>query len=206
MGPCALVLDTADLEYALRQSQGRPPLHTDVRLVRTDNGEDAGVDEDGEIWVRGPSVTVGYWRRDYDDYFAPGGWLRTGDVARRDAGGYHYFTGRTKEMYKSGGENVYPAEVELVLINDPRRGRHCRRGCARRTSPGVRSGTRGHRCGRGPHTDAGVGARIRFRHGWPATSCRSVWFWSTNWPETSPARCRARSCATRSRSNTTLDA
>ena len=119
MGPCALVLDTADLEYALRQSQGRPPLHTEVRLVRTDSGEDAGVDTDGEIWVRGPSVTVGYWRREYDDYFAPGGWLRTGDVARRDADGYHYFTGRTKEMYKSGGENVYPAEVELVLINDP---------------------------------------------------------------------------------------
>jgi fatty-acyl-CoA synthase len=119
MGPCALVLATDDLEYGRRQSQGRPPMHTEVRLVKVDTGEDAGVDEDGEIWVRGPSVAVGYWRRDNADYFAPGGWLRTGDVARRDADGYHYFTGRAKEMYKSGGENVYPAEVELVLMNDP---------------------------------------------------------------------------------------
>jgi fatty-acyl-CoA synthase len=66
-----------------------------------------------------PSVAVGYWRREKSDYFAPGDWLRTGDVARRDADGYHYFTGRAKEMYKSGGENVYPAEVELILAPYP---------------------------------------------------------------------------------------
>jgi fatty-acyl-CoA synthase len=95
-----------------------PPLHSEVRLVDPE-GNDVPVGQDGEIWVRGPSVAVGYWRRDYDGYFAPGGWLRTGDVAHRDADGYHYFTGRIKEMYKSGGENVYPAEVELVLMNDP---------------------------------------------------------------------------------------
>lgn len=119
MGPCALVLDTDDVEHARRASQGRPPMHSEVRLVYPETGADVPVGSDGEIWVRGPSVTVGYWRRDYADYFAPGGWLRTGDVARRDADGYHYFTGRSKEMYKSGGENVYPAEVELVLMNDP---------------------------------------------------------------------------------------
>jgi fatty-acyl-CoA synthase len=119
MGPCALVLDTDDLGHALRQSQGRPPLHTEVRLVDPATGSDAEVGHDGEIWVRGPSVSVGYWRREKSDYFAPGDWLRTGDVARRDEDGYHYFTGRVKEMYKSGGENVYPAEVELVLANSP---------------------------------------------------------------------------------------
>jgi fatty-acyl-CoA synthase len=119
MGPCALVLATDDLSYARRASQGRPPMHSEVRLVDPETGIDVPVGSDGEIWVRGPSVTVGYWRRDYSDYFAPGGWLRTGDVARRDADGYHYFTGRSKEMYKSGGENVYPAEVELVMMNDP---------------------------------------------------------------------------------------
>jgi fatty-acyl-CoA synthase len=64
-------------------------------------------------------VSVGYWRREKSGYFAPGDWLRTGDVARQDADGYYYFTGRIKEMYKSGGENVYPAEVELVLANSP---------------------------------------------------------------------------------------
>lgn len=119
MGPCALVLDTDDLDYAKRASQGRPPLHSEVRLVDPETGNDVAAGEDGEIWVRGPSVAVGYWRREHSDYFAPGDWLRTGDVARRDADGYHYFTGRIKEMYKSGGENVYPAEVELVLANEP---------------------------------------------------------------------------------------
>lgn len=119
MGPCALVLDTDDLRHAKERSQGHPPMHTEVRLVDPATGEDVETGADGEIWVRGPSVTVGYWRRDPADYFAPGGWLRTGDVARRDKDGYHYFTGRSKEMYKSGGENVYPAEVELVLANNP---------------------------------------------------------------------------------------
>jgi fatty-acyl-CoA synthase len=119
MGPCALVLDTDDLDHARRASQGRPPMHTEVRLVDPLTGTDVEVGRDGEIWVRGPSVSVGYWRRDKSDYFAPGDWLRTGDVARRDGDGYHYFTGRVKEMYKSGGENVYPAEVKLVLANSP---------------------------------------------------------------------------------------
>jgi fatty-acyl-CoA synthase len=119
MGPCALVLDVEDLHHARRGSQGRPPMHTEVRLVDPVTEQDVQVGADGEIWVRGPSVSVGYWRREKSDYFAPGDWLRTGDVARRDADGYHYFTGRVKEMYKSGGENVYPAEVELVLANCP---------------------------------------------------------------------------------------
>ncbi|MDT4937595.1 MAG: fatty-acyl-CoA synthase, partial [Pseudonocardiales bacterium] len=109
MGPCALVLDTEDLEHGRRGSQGRPPMHTEVRLVDPVGGDDVPVGADGEIWVRGPSVSVGYWRREKSGYFAPGDWLRTGDVARQDADGYYYFTGRIKEMYKSGGENVYPA-------------------------------------------------------------------------------------------------
>lgn len=119
MGPCALVLDTEDLEHARRGSQGRPPMHTELRLVDPVTGEDVPVGVDGEIWVRGPSVSVGYWRRDKSAYFETGDWLRTGDVARQDDDGHYYFTGRIKEMYKSGGENVYPAEVELVLANSP---------------------------------------------------------------------------------------
>jgi fatty-acyl-CoA synthase len=118
MGPCALVLDTDDLEHGKRGSQGMPPIHTELRLVDADGDAIEGVGE-GEMWLRGPSVTTGYWRRDKADYFAPGGWLRTGDVARRDEDGYYYFTGRTKEMYKSGGENVFLAEVERVLVDHP---------------------------------------------------------------------------------------
>jgi fatty-acyl-CoA synthase len=118
MGPCALVLDTGDIEHAMQRSVGHPPIHSQVRLVDP-SGRDVPAGQDGEIWVRGPSVAVGYWRREKSGYFAPGDWLRTGDVARRDADGYHYFTGRVKEMYKSGGENVYPAEVELILAPHP---------------------------------------------------------------------------------------
>ena len=70
----------------------------------------------GEIYVKGPNVFPGYWNDPaataaaFDD-----GWLRTGDVAERDEEGYHRICGRAKEMYISGGENVYPAEVEQVL-------------------------------------------------------------------------------------------
>jgi fatty-acyl-CoA synthase len=62
----------------------------------------------GEIWLRGPAITPGYWQADRSDYFT-GRWFRTGDVARRDERGHYHVVGRTKEMYKSGGENVYPA-------------------------------------------------------------------------------------------------
>lgn len=96
-------------------SAGLPCLHFDVRLVRAD-GTDADIGEIGEIWVRGPSVTPGYWRREEataatftDD------WLRTGDAATVDADGYYTIVDRWKDMYISGGENVYPAEVEDVL-------------------------------------------------------------------------------------------
>jgi fatty-acyl-CoA synthase len=70
----------------------------------------------GEIYIKGPNVFPGYWNNAaatmaaFDD-----GWLRTGDVAERDDAGYYRICGRAKEMYISGGENVYPAEVEQVL-------------------------------------------------------------------------------------------
>lgn len=62
IGPCALVLDTEDIEHALQRSQGHPPMHSQVRLVDP-SGQDVPAGRDGEIWVRGPSVAVGYWRR-----------------------------------------------------------------------------------------------------------------------------------------------
>jgi fatty-acyl-CoA synthase len=71
---------------------------------------------EGELVVRGPNVFAGYWRNDEAtaEVF-DGGWLRTGDVAERDAEGYYRIRGRLKEMFISGGENVYPAEIENVL-------------------------------------------------------------------------------------------
>jgi fatty-acyl-CoA synthase len=72
---------------------------------------------EGELLVRGPNVFPGYWRNSEATAaaFTADGWLRTGDVAERDEDGFYRIRGRLKEMYISGGENVYPAEVEAVL-------------------------------------------------------------------------------------------
>jgi fatty-acyl-CoA synthase len=72
----------------------------------------------GEIWTRGPAITPGYWRRPRDDYFT-GDWFRTGDCGRLDEAGRLYIVDRLREVYRSGGENIYPAEVELILSSAP---------------------------------------------------------------------------------------
>jgi fatty-acyl-CoA synthase len=96
-------------------SAGKPVLHGAVRLVRQD-GVDAAPGELGELWVKGPNVTPGYWRRpEATAESFTDGWLHTGDTARVDEEGFYYIVDRTKDMYISGGENVYPAEVEDVL-------------------------------------------------------------------------------------------
>ena len=112
--PAVLVLDRED---AARKagSSGKPVLHTEVRIVRPD-GAEAGVGELGELWVRGPNITPGYWNRpDANQSSFTDGWLHTGDAARVDDEGFYYIVDRWKDMYISGGENVYPAEVENVL-------------------------------------------------------------------------------------------
>ena len=75
----------------------------------------------GELWVRGPAVTAGYWNRPEAtaDAFRPDGWLRTGDVGRADADGYVQVLDRMKDMIIRGGENVYSLEVESVLARHP---------------------------------------------------------------------------------------
>jgi fatty-acyl-CoA synthase len=112
--PAVLTLDRED---AARKagSAGKPVLHTEVRIVRPD-GSDTDVDELGELWVKGPNVTPGYWNRPEANASSfTDGWLHTGDATRVDADGFYYIVDRWKDMYISGGENVYPAEVESVL-------------------------------------------------------------------------------------------
>ena len=112
--PAVLTLDKED---AARKagSSGKPVLHTEVRIVRPD-GTDAAVGELGELWVKGPNVTPGYWNRpDANASSFTDGWLHTGDATRVDEEGFYYIVDRWKDMYISGGENVYPAEVESVL-------------------------------------------------------------------------------------------
>ncbi|QES10126.1 long-chain-fatty-acid--CoA ligase [Streptomyces venezuelae] len=117
--PGVLFLDR-ERTTAKAGSAGVPHFFTDTRVVRPD-GRDAAPEERGEILVQGPNVMAGYWNRPEDTAaaFTDGDWLRTGDVARLDAEGYAYLVDRVKDMYVSGGENVYPAEVEDVLLTHP---------------------------------------------------------------------------------------
>ena len=91
----------------------------DVRIVGAAGG-DAGPDEVGELLTRNPGVAAGYWKRPavWAQKFRDG-WLHTGDLMRRDADGFHYFVGRKDDMINVAGENVYPKEVEDLLLRHP---------------------------------------------------------------------------------------
>jgi O-succinylbenzoate-CoA ligase len=116
-GPACLVSPEDALVRA--GSTGKAFFHTDVRVVRPD-GTDTDDDEPGEVVVRGPHVMVGYWNRPEATAEAiKAGWLHTGDVAIRDADGFVYIQDRIKDMIISGGENIYPAEIENVLLQHP---------------------------------------------------------------------------------------
>lgn len=91
-----------------------------LRIVDGD-GRDVAAGEPGEIWLSGPSVTSGYWNRPEETAhaFTADGWFRTGDIARRDEEGFVTLVDRRKDMFISGGENVYPSEIERVLLDHP---------------------------------------------------------------------------------------
>jgi fatty-acyl-CoA synthase len=116
--PAVLALDRRDAARKIGAA-GLPVLHTEVRIV-DELGADVPAGEMGELWVRGPNITPGYWNRpDANASSFTDGWLHTGDAARVDEEGFYYIVDRTKDMYISGGENVYPAEVESVLYQLP---------------------------------------------------------------------------------------
>ena len=117
-GPTVFLISKKD---AVRKagSVGKPVLHTDVCIQDREHNV-LGPDEVGELCIRGGNVTTGYWNR-------PGvtveaivdGWLHSGDAAKYDSEGFYYIVDRWKDMYISGGENVYPAEVENVIYQHP---------------------------------------------------------------------------------------
>ena len=100
-------------------SAGTPHFFTDARVVRVDlTATNPG--ETGEIVVAGPNVMKGYWQRPADtDAALAGGWLHTGDAATVDDEGFVFIVDRIKDMIISGGENIYPAEIEKVLHEHP---------------------------------------------------------------------------------------
>src|SRR5574341_1169006 len=102
-----------------RGSIGKPRYGVEIRLVH-DDGRDVPIGEVGEILIKSDSVMIGYWNHSENtEKTFLDGWLRTGDLARRDEDGYYYFTGRIKEVIIKGGSNIAPGEVEEVLDDHP---------------------------------------------------------------------------------------
>ncbi len=116
--PGGTMLDAEDVLTKIGSS-GKPVLHTEVKIV-DDDGKELPWGNVGELLIRGPNITPGYWNKPEAtaDSFVDG-WLKTGDAARFDEDGFIYIVDRWKDMYISGGENVYPAEVENVLYQLP---------------------------------------------------------------------------------------
>ncbi|WP_248839539.1 type I polyketide synthase [Frankia sp. AgKG'84/4] len=97
-------------------SCGLPAPGVDVRVVDPDTGQDRPPRQEGEVWVRGPNVMVGYHNSPEATAAAfSAGWFRTGDLARRDDAGYLTICGRIKDLVIRGGENIHPEEIESVL-------------------------------------------------------------------------------------------
>lgn len=119
-GPMVTRLKPADmLDPAVDGSIGTEYLLVEAQLQDGD-GHEVAAGELGEICVRGPSLMSGYYGRpDATAEAMCGGWLHTGDLAVKDERGYYYFRDRLKEMIKTGGENVYSAEIEQVLHLHP---------------------------------------------------------------------------------------
>ncbi len=143
----------------------------EMRLVDAD-GTDALVGDSGEIWVRGPNVFKGYWNDPEATAAAltPDGWLRTGDIGVVDDDGFVFLVDRVKDLIIVSGFNVYPAEVEEVLVEHPAiaagRGRRRAPSPHRRGGQGLR-GARARRS-RPTRTTSSTSAPT----GWPATSAR----------------------------------
>lgn len=98
---------------------GFPVMHSEMKLV-DDEGQEVIGEGTGELCIRGPHVTAGYWRNpEATSEVLENGWFHTGDIAHRDAEGCYAIVDRKKDMFISGGENVYPVEIETILSSHP---------------------------------------------------------------------------------------
>ena len=102
-------------------SVGLPVFHCDMKIIDTKTDEIVKQGEVGELLLRGPHIFSGYWDEPEETKktIEPDGWVHTGDLAMQDKEGFYYIVGRRKEMYISGGENVYPVEIEELLFKHP---------------------------------------------------------------------------------------
>jgi long-chain acyl-CoA synthetase len=115
------VITNGGADYLARpDSIGRPVVTADVRIV-DDNGADVPRGEIGELWIRGANVIPGYWKNpDATEAAFGGGWFRSGDLGFVDDEGFHHVVDRKKDVIIRGGENVYCAEVEAALLEQPK--------------------------------------------------------------------------------------
>jgi acyl-CoA synthetase (AMP-forming)/AMP-acid ligase II len=113
--------DAAGERQHLLRSAGHPLPWVEMRIVDPASGADCGANQVGEVWLRAPNVMAGYYNRPAETSAAvtADGWLRTGDGGYRDEDGYLFLTDRIKDMIVSGGENIYPIEVEEVIAQHP---------------------------------------------------------------------------------------
>jgi len=102
-------------------SVGLPVFHCDMKIINTKTDEIVKQGEVGELLLRGPHIFSGYWDEPEETKktIEADGWVHTGDLAMQDKEGFYYIVGRRKEMYISGGENVYPVEIEELLFKHP---------------------------------------------------------------------------------------
>lgn len=118
VGPNCFLLETRDA-FDHPDAIGRPMVHSRVRVVDGE-GRDVAVGGVGEMWITGPHLCLGYWRQaELFQQSLREGYFTTGDLVRVDGEGFYYVVGRKKEMYISGGENVYPGEVEKQMASHP---------------------------------------------------------------------------------------
>ena len=105
----------------LLRAAGRPYPDVELRIVEPETGQDVPIGTVGEVWSRSPLTMLGYWRKPEETaaVMSDDGWLRTGDAGYMDDEGFLFLHDRIKDMIVSGGENVYPAEVENVLLSHP---------------------------------------------------------------------------------------
>ncbi len=121
VGPGCFALDPWDAERKIG-SIGTPNFFIDAKVVDPETGRDCSANEVGELLFRGPTVTIGYWNRPElnKTLLDEGGWFSTGDMVYFDDEGYYYVVDRVKDMFISGGENVYPREIEKLLEEHPK--------------------------------------------------------------------------------------
>jgi len=116
----AVTFWTHEMPLEKCHSQGKPVFHGELKIVDPSTGAELSVDKVGEILCRGPMVFKEYWNnREATQGAFVEGWYRSGDLGRRDSEGFFYVVDRLKDMIISGGENIYPAELEGVISNHP---------------------------------------------------------------------------------------